>query len=243
MKLNKNEVAKWIEESVQWLVKEKQGCCRYQLDEHLAIFVGWSAGYGDEKRNDVIQDKDALDWGIDAGIKVWTSDYMQTDYDWINFPYYESGDVLDMDLSVAPNGNCEYLAESMLEWYEDAKHLRIADDGKIFGIELSDPLTEVIEKLDWCIDYNDDGTIYFSKYSPAGQDFGFEVGGTSLEEIAENIYDYYDGYDASYEASLWLDSDGHGKNGAPYDMKDLYEDMEACEQNVLELYNIIKEAC
>ena len=28
---------------------------------------------------------------------------------------------------------------------------------------------------------------------------------------------------------LWLDSDGHGKNGAPYHMRDLLEDMEACE--------------
>ena len=131
MKLDKNEVAKWIEESVQWLIAEKQGCCRYQLDEHLAIFVGWSAGYGNEKRDDVIQDEDALDWGIDAGIKVWTSDYMQTDYDWLNFPYYADGDVLDMSLSVPPNVNYEQLAKYLLEMYNDVKNLELADDGLI----------------------------------------------------------------------------------------------------------------
>jgi hypothetical protein len=131
MKLNKNEVAKWIEESVQWLIAEKQGCCRYQLDEHLAIFVGWSAGYGNEKRDDVIQDEDALDWGIDAGVKVWTSDYMQTDYDYLNFPYYQNGDVIDTGLSIAPNEDYESIAEYLLKMYDEMKDLELADDGLI----------------------------------------------------------------------------------------------------------------
>ena len=132
---NRNAIAKFIEESVQWLIKEKQGCCRYQLDNHLAIFVGWSAGYGDEKREDVIQDEDALDWGIDVGLKVWTSDYMQTDYDFLNFPYGDE-DVWDMGLSVAPNADYDYLAKSMLEWYNEAKELDMTDDGKILPREV-----------------------------------------------------------------------------------------------------------
>ena len=238
----KNKIAKFVKESVEWLVENQQGCCQYQLDDHLSIFVGWSGGYGKEARNDVIQAKDDPDFGINAGIKVWTSDYLQTDYDWINFPYYENGDVLDMDCAISPQEDWDRVAEYLLKMYDEVKYLRLANDGKILGIELSNELHDIIEKNDWCIDYNDDGSIYFSKYSPAGQDFGFNVGGNTLEELAENIYDYYEGYDVSYEASLWLDVDGHGKNGAPYDMKDLYEDMKACEQNILELYNIIKEA-
>ena len=132
--LNKQEIAKFIEESVQWLINEKQGCCHYKLDEHLAVCVGWSAGYGDEKRNDVIQDEDALDWGIDAGIKVWTSDAsMLTDYDLINFPYYQSGDVIDMGLSIAQNDNYEIIAKYLLEMYDEVKDLELADDGLILG--------------------------------------------------------------------------------------------------------------
>ena len=131
--LNKQEIAKWIEESVQWLIKEQQGCCHYQLDDHLAIFVGWSNGYGDEKRNDVIQAEDSFDWGINVGLKVWTSDYMLTDYDWINFPYDEEGDVWDMGLSIAPNDNYQRLAKSMLEWYDEVKDFELADDGLILG--------------------------------------------------------------------------------------------------------------
>ena len=123
----KKEIAQFIKESVEWLIAAQQGCCRYLLDDHLAIYVGWS---GDDP-----------DWGINAGIKVHTSDYMQTDYDWLNFPYYEGGDVLDMDLTVAyqddiadgltESMDCETLADILLRWYDEVKDLTLNDDGKI----------------------------------------------------------------------------------------------------------------
>lgn len=131
--LNKKEIATFIKESVEWLQKEQQGCCRYQLDDHLAIFVGWSEGYGEEHRNDVIQAKDDPDFGINVGIKVWTSDYMQTDFDWLNFPYEDGEEpyVWDMSLSVAPNDDYDSLAKSMIKWYDEVKNFTINDDGKI----------------------------------------------------------------------------------------------------------------
>jgi hypothetical protein len=127
----KNKIVEFVKESVEWLQEEQQGCCRYKLDDHLAIFVGWSAGYGDEERYDVIQAKDDLDYGINVGIKVWTSDDMWTDFDWLNFPYYENGDVLDMSLSIAPNDNYEQIAKSLLSWYDEVKDLELDNDGKI----------------------------------------------------------------------------------------------------------------
>lgn len=126
-----NKITRFIEESVEWLVLEQQGCCTYELDERLAVCVGWSSGYGKEKRDDIIQAKDDPDWGINVGIKVWTSDSMRTDYDWINFPYYEDGDVLDMGLSIAPNDNYDNIAKSLLKWYDDVKHFTITDNGEI----------------------------------------------------------------------------------------------------------------
>ncbi len=139
--LNKNKIAQFVQESVEWLVKNQEGCCRYKLDDHLAIFVGWSAGYGKEKRNDVIQAKDDPDYGINVGIKVWTSDDMWTDFDWLNFPYYENGDVLDMSLSIAYKDDIadgllesvdyEPLADALLRWYDEVKDLKMNDDGMI----------------------------------------------------------------------------------------------------------------
>ena len=121
----KAELVKFIRESVEWLQKEQCGCCTHKLDDRLAVCVGWSAGYGNEKRDDVIQALDSFDWGINVGIKVWTSDYMQTDYDYLNFPYDNNDDVLDMGLSVAPNANYGLIADSLLEWYDEVKDLKM----------------------------------------------------------------------------------------------------------------------
>ena len=79
MEFTMDNVAKWLKESTDWLIDNQQGCCTLKLDDHLAICVGWSAGYGDEERDDVIQAKDDRDYAINAGIKVWTSDDLRTD--------------------------------------------------------------------------------------------------------------------------------------------------------------------
>lgn len=134
--MNKNAIAKFIQESVEWLVENQMGCCRYKLDDHLAIFVGWSAGYGDEKRYDVIQAKDNLDYGINAGIKVWTSDDMWTDFDWLNFPYYKDGDVLDMDCAVSPQEDYERVTKHLLNMYNEVRELDMTDDGMILPREV-----------------------------------------------------------------------------------------------------------
>lgn len=109
------------------------------------------------------------------------------------------------------------------------------------SLMLNEKLLDKIKANGWSISDYGNNSFYFSKYSPAGQDFGFEVDGEDLDEIAINIYNYYDDFDVSYETYLWLDGSGHGCNGAPYDMKDLYEDMQACEEYIYELYEIIKE--
>lgn len=132
----KNKIAKFIKESVEWLQEMQQGCCRYKLDDHLAIFVGWSAGYGEEKRYDVIQAKDYPDYGINAGIKVWTSDDVWTDFDWLNFPYYEDGDVLDMDCAISPQENWERVAGYLLKMYDEVKELDMNDKGMILPREV-----------------------------------------------------------------------------------------------------------
>lgn len=131
----KNKIINFLQESVAWLQKEQEGCCRYILDDHIAIFMGWSGGYGDEKRDDVIQAEDNPDYGINVGIKVWTSDYMQTDYDWINFPYYENGEVVDLGLSITLNENYEEIADTIIKWYDEVKDLELNDDGMILEEE------------------------------------------------------------------------------------------------------------
>lgn len=134
--MNKNAISKFVQESVEWLVENQMGCCRYKLDDHLAIFVGWSAGYGNEPRKDVIQAKDNLDYAINVGIKVWTSDDMWTDYDYLNFPYQENGFVYQFDLAIGPNDSYEHIAEIMMRWYGYVEEFDMNDSGLIFEREV-----------------------------------------------------------------------------------------------------------
>lgn len=129
--INRDKIKKFLIESVEWLQKEQMGCCRYKLDDHLAIFVGWSDGYDDEKDDNLIQARDYPTYAINVGIKVWTSDDLWTDYDWINFPYREDGEVYDMGMSISPNDNYDHIVQDLLELYGKASSLTITDDGKI----------------------------------------------------------------------------------------------------------------
>ena len=127
-----NKIAQFIKESVEWLVKNQQGCCHYKLDDHLAVCVGWSGGYDKTKDGILIQAEDDPTYAINAGIKVWTSDAaMLTDYDWINAPYYQDGDVWDTDCSISYQEDYEWLAQYLLKMYDEMKNLELADDGLI----------------------------------------------------------------------------------------------------------------
>lgn len=109
--------------------------------------------------------------------------------------------------------------------------------------KLSENLIEKINDIDFSVKEYDD-EFYFSKYSPAGQDFNFSIDKTeieTIEDLADAVYKYYRDYDCSEETYVWLDKTGHGTNGAPYNMKDVYEDMEACETYIYELYKLLKE--
>lgn len=101
-------------------------------------------------------------------------------------------------------------------------------------------MIKVAEKLGWVVSINGN-EFTFSKYSPAGQDFNIEIIANDLEEVIEEIQERCDSFDCSEETYLWLDNTGHGKNGAPYDMKDLYEDMESCLEMMKALHDELEE--
>lgn len=108
-------------------------------------------------------------------------------------------------------------------------------------MRLSKKLIQKIEAHDFSI-YEDERGYDFGKYSSAGQDFHFYIHKEkTLGDFVNAVLNYYHGYDPSEEAYLWLDNTGHGKNGAPYEMIDVYNDMVECEGFIYELYEIILE--
>ena len=113
---------------------------------------------------------------------------------------------------------------------------------------------EIAEREGWQVacEYSDEKEteimFSFQKYSPAGRDFGFEVCVPNDEDeyviydsVADAIDTYWEDFDVCQETYIWLDDTGHGKNGAPYRMRDVLEDMDECHRMILELYNLLKK--
>ena len=104
-----------------------------------------------------------------------------------------------------------------------------------------DKLIAKLEEHDFWVDHDGD-RWEFGKYSPAGRDFSFAVYVIDVENLANEVLEYYNDFDVSYETYIWLDNTGHGANGAPDDMRDVYDDTKVCEDYIYEVYEIIKEA-
>lgn len=106
-----------------------------------------------------------------------------------------------------------------------------------------DKVKKIADDLAWNVKI-DDCNINFQKYASLHQEccFNLEIAET-FKEFCDIFYNYYQGFDCSYETYLCLDETGHGKNGAPYEMIDVYNDMKEYERDLYELYKEIESAC
>lgn len=126
----KPELAEWIGRQVAYYKDDEDGCSTWKIDNHLAVCIGWSNGFDPEDPS-VIHSKSNPTWGVVIGIKVWTSDDLQTDFDWINAPYYSDGSIAAEDMSIEPSDDPMYLATLMLEDYKSLQFYTIDDKGLI----------------------------------------------------------------------------------------------------------------
>lgn len=107
---------------------------------------------------------------------------------------------------------------------------------------LSEEILKAIEAIGFSVQQNVN-YIFLQIFSPAGQDCNLIFDKDECRDFdtfADEIYDRYEDFDVSSEAMFWLDSEGHGKNGAPYEMKAVLEDMEWLENKLFELYRAVK---
>lgn len=84
--------------------------------------------------------------------------------------------------------------------------------------------------------------INFNMTTSAGQDFhmSISINEDSPEELMEQIYKYWDGFDPEEEAQIWIDpSTGKGGNGAPSSIIDIIKDMQEAKDGILELYKLM----
>lgn len=103
---------------------------------------------------------------------------------------------------------------------------------------------KLAENLDWsyniCGEPNESGEVCveLERESPQDQDFivtiWFEAG--NEQDFADKLEEYWRDFDPSEEAVKWVGSDGHGVNGAPYDLQGIINDMVDCKEMLRELF-------
>lgn len=98
---------------------------------------------------------------------------------------------------------------------------------------------QIAERLGWSVT-KDRYDIELQFYTDYGQDFSFSV--NRNECYVKQVFDYYNSFDPDEEALLWVDDSGHGKNGAPYRLKDIITDIEEVEDELKKLYDALISA-
>lgn len=113
--------------------------------------------------------------------------------------------------------------------------------------DLTDAVVECAEAKGWHVNAGiyykkQESEFAFGKFSPAGRDFSFTVSMkcANINSLIEAIEDYYESFDVDYETYIWLDQFDHGRNGAPYRMRAVLDDMEATEKMIGELLDAIQ---
>ena len=123
-------LAEDIKSAVEWLRAQECGCVTLKLDDRLAVCVGWSEGF-DPDDETVIHSKENSIYALCAEIKVWTSDDLRTDLDWIDAPYYEDDSVYETEIQIVPDEDYLWLAKYFLNEFDTLKELDIDEKGLI----------------------------------------------------------------------------------------------------------------
>lgn len=113
--------------------------------------------------------------------------------------------------------------------------------------DLTDAVVECAEAGGWEVNagiyYKEQKSEFeFGKLTPAGQNFSFFalMKCSNINSLIEDIDKYYEVFDVDTETYQLLDNKGHGKNGAPYRMGDVLNDMEAVKGMIRNLYHCIR---
>lgn len=111
-----------------------------------------------------------------------------------------------------------------------------------------DRITECAEAKGWSVhtSKNPKTGIWqfeFSQFTKAGQDFNFsaDMKDGDPDSLIKSVREFYEDFDPDGEAYLWIGKDGHGRNGAPYHIRDIVADMEDAEDMVLDLLASLEE--
>lgn len=214
------KLAKFIEEAVEGLKDGEYTNYRYKFDDRFALFVGWSEGY-DEDDDTVIHSEEDPEFAIVAGIKVWTSDDAWSDFDWLNYPYVEGGDVIDDSMTISPEEDYHKLAQDFLDDYnDDYRDLKVTKDGLVVEHDDDEEAPySITYYYDDSFDYDNSDTEEYDTFEEVKDAFNSRKGDVFAIEVENNDGDIILSYSKDGTKNESLDEDVSDRKG---DFTDLF---------------------
>ncbi len=78
---------------------------------------------------------------------------------------------------------------------------------------------------DWEVDFSQENSSVTATFVPLfslTRDYSLEIEDVrGFEDLCKKVQESYEGFDPDYETFLWIGPDGHGRNGAPYHIRDI----------------------
>ena len=108
---------------------------------------------------------------------------------------------------------------------------------------LKEKLIAKAEELGWKVQIDEQTggiEVNFYQYSPAGEDFGFNVCADSIEDVPDEVGKYYTRFDAEDHVEMWIEAKRNGMRGVP-SIKELVEDADAIDDMLDKLSDALYE--
>lgn len=234
MAMSVKDLAKWLKEEVKFLTENQEYVGGWiQLGNGLAATVLWSEGWGDDKRDDVIQATDNPDYALVAGIKIYNPH--DTPDGWLMLSD-KDGNIVTEESGISPNEDYEAEAKWLLDDFDRVKDVDYDEDGVI----ISEPKKEEESLKESKGDYLD------SKYKDIiGAYFDYTGDFEFLDIVADvisridNLGDSEDIWRAIddaliYTADQWTIAQFYASSPADLDWDDVFSSFESDIHSICE---------
>ncbi|SFB10173.1 hypothetical protein [Selenomonas ruminantium] len=108
-------------------------------------------------------------------------------------------------------------------------------------MELLETLQEICNGTNWEPEH-EDGNTYGFRWTGGDYDGYIILSGDTISDLEDDAYVAYENFDVDEETALWIGEDGHGKNGAPYRIRDILEEFENYEKDLENLWDNLRRA-
>mgnify|MGYP000659875037 FL=1 len=105
---------------------------------------------------------------------------------------------------------------------------------------MNETIENIAELCGWKVSI--DNTTFEFEQMIGTHDFVFAIQceEKSLQSFVIQLENYLKNFDVDYETSIWIGKDGHGKNGAPYHIKDILDEMYSAKEQIATLLYELK---